>query len=195
MIPLTNYMSLIFISESYFPPEIHRVFGLDQQTALGVAFVLINISILAFILSRVLYKPVLNMLQNRTERIKSDLQNAKDEKTAAIDLKTQYEAKLKDIVAERDGILEAARKDAAEKSRLIVEEAKTEADTLRIRAQKNIEMEQERVKDEMRKSIIELAGAMAQKFVERTIDPALQDKLFAEVMAEIDGTDFQAGSV
>jgi F0F1-type ATP synthase membrane subunit b/b' len=47
----------------------------------------------------------------------------------------------------------------------------------------------------MRQSIIDLASAMAQKFVERTIDPTLQDKLFAEVMTELEGTDFQAGGV
>jgi hypothetical protein len=35
---------------------------------------------------------------------------------------------------------------------------------------------------------------MAEKFVARTIDSELQDKLFTEVMAELNATDFQAAN-
>jgi F0F1-type ATP synthase membrane subunit b/b' len=53
-------------------------------------------------------------------------------------------------------------------------------------------MEQERVKDEVRQSIIEISSLMAQRFVARTMDNDIQDKLFTEVMAELGETDFAA---
>lgn len=183
---------VLFLLESgrSFPVEIHRVFGLDQQTFIGVLFVLINLSILAFVLARFLYNPVRKFLADRTERIHSQLKQAEDEKSAAGELRTQYEAKLKNIDIERDQILDAARKQATEKTKQMMDEARTEADVIRERAERNIAMEQERVKDEMRRSIIDISSAMAQKFVERAMDSETQDKLFAEVVAELEEADF-----
>jgi len=177
-----------------FGMEINRVFGLDGNTLTGVIFILINVSILAIVLAKVLYKPVLKFLDDRKERIKAQIKQAEEDKMSANELKAQYEAKIKDIEVERDEILDAARKDAVEKGKQIIDEAKAEAEAIRVRANKNVEMEQERVKDEMRQSIIELSSVMAQKFVERTIDQDLQDKLFTEVMAELNETDFNAAS-
>lgn len=175
-----------------FPVEIHRVFGLDQQTFMGVAFVFINIAVLAFVLSKILYNPVRNFLHDRSERIKGQLKQAEDEKAVAADLRTQYEAKLKNIESERDDILDTARKQAADKSKQVLDEAKTEAEAILDRATRSMEMEQERVKDEVRQSIIEISSLMAQRFVARTMDNDIQDKLFTEVMAELGETDFAA---
>ena len=176
----------------FFGAEIHRVFGLDGPTFMGVAFVLINTAILAFVLSKLLYTPVRQFLFNRTERIRNQLRHAEEEQQSASALKTQYEAKLKDIEIERDTILEEARRVAAAHSKQVLEEAKQEADAIRERAMKNIEMEQERVKDEVRKSIIDISSIMAQRFVARTMDTETQDRLFTEVIMELEGADFDA---
>jgi len=170
--------------------EFHRVFGIDGATLSGAAFVLFNVILLAVILTKILYNPVRQFLFDRTERIRSQIKHAEDEKHSAIEMKAQYEAKIKNIELEREEILDAARKQATEKSKQLLDEAKTEADAIRDRAMRNVEMEQERVKDEMRQSIIELSSVMAQKFVARTIDNELQDQLFTEVMAEINDADF-----
>ena len=175
-----------------FGAEIHRVFGLDGATFTGVAFVLLNLVILAFVISKLLYNPVRQMLYDRTERIRNQLKHAEDEQAAANGLKLQYEAKLKDIELERESILEEARRVAANSSKQILEEAKQEADAIRERAQRNIEMEQERVKDEMRKSIIDISSVMAQRFVARAMDADTQDRLFAEVIEELGVADFDA---
>jgi F-type H+-transporting ATPase subunit b len=191
---LYGQIPLVLLSGSReFPVGIHRVFGLDQQTFIGVAFVLINIAVLAFILSRVLYKPVRNLLYDRTERVRGQLKHAEDEKAAASELKTQYEAKLKHIDKERDEILDVARKQATDRAKQLLDEAKAEADTIRERASRDMEMEQERVKDEVRQSIIEVSSLMAQRFVARTMDNETRERLFAEVMDELNGADF-AGS-
>jgi F-type H+-transporting ATPase subunit b len=72
----------------------------------------------------------------------------------------------------------------------VLEEAKAEADVIRERAQKNVEMEQERVKEEIRLSIIDISTVMAQKFVTREMDRETQDKLFNEVINELNNADF-----
>jgi F-type H+-transporting ATPase subunit b len=176
----------------FFGAEIHRVFGLDQQTFLGVAFILINLCILAFVLSKFLYKPVRKVLADRTERIQNQLLHAESEKTSANELKLQYETKIRDIDIECETLMEKARKDAEDLARKVRDEAKAEADAIRERALRNVAMEQERVKDEMKQSIIELSSVMAQKFVSRTIDRELQDALFIETITELEVADFVA---
>jgi F-type H+-transporting ATPase subunit b len=194
MISLVPKMAFLLEGASRWGPEIHRVFGLDQQTLFQIMVLLINVAILAFFLSKFLYKPVRQMLYDRTDRIRNQLRNADEENKAANALKAQYEAKIKDIQIEREQILDAARKEAAERGKQILDEAKTEADTIRDRAMRNVEMEQERVKDEMRQSIIELSGVMAQKFVARSMDQGTRDTLFDEVMAELKDVDFKASA-
>jgi F-type H+-transporting ATPase subunit b len=178
-----------------FGAEIHRVFGIDGQTFIGSAFILINLCILAFVLSKLLYAPVRQMLYDRTDRIRTQLKDAENAEAVANELRAQYEAKLKGIMIERDDILEEARRVAAATGKQTIDEAKAEANGIIERAKKNIEMEQERAKDDMRRSIIDISSVMAQRFVTRQMDREIQDKLFDEVVSELNSTDFSKSRV
>lgn len=168
-----------------------RVFGLDQQMAIQIGIQLFNACLLAFILSWLLYNPVRNFLINRSIRIREQLRQAEEDMTTANDLRSQYEGKLKEVDAERDEILSAARKLAAEKGKEILAEAKVEADAVKARADINIKIEQERVKEEMRQTIIEISSAIAQKYITQAIDKNTHDRLFTEVMAEMEEMTWQ----
>jgi len=164
-----------------------RLFAIDQQTFVQMGWVLLNACVLAFILSKLLYKPVLNILNNRKARIEDDVESAKKSKAEALQLKSDYEQRMKDIAQEKDGILEAARKLADDKSKEQMAEAKSEVETLKNRAHKEIEMEQERAKAEMKQAVINVSTLMATKFLSRTIDAEAHEKLFEETMAELEG--------
>jgi F-type H+-transporting ATPase subunit b len=163
-----------------------RLFGLDEQMLFDIALQLFNVSILAYVLSRILYKPVLNFLSRRSDRIKQQLDIAASDAVEAKQFKEEYEAKLKNISQERNEILEAAHKLAAEKHREMLSEAKKEADALRAQAQADVEREQEQIKESLRLHIIDVSSLMAEKFIARTIDKDTQDKLFAETMNELE---------
>jgi F-type H+-transporting ATPase subunit b len=164
-----------------------RLFGLDSQTLLQIIATLVNVSLLAFILSRLLYKPVQNFLQDRSEKIKGQMEQTRDDMAKATELKLLYEQKIKGAEQEREEILDDARKVAAETGRQIVAEAKNEADAIRTRAAANVEMEWERAQNEMRQAIIEVSAAMAEKFITLAINKETHDRLFAETMSELEG--------
>ena len=165
---------------------IERVFGLDQQTFSTAIFVLINVSILAFVLTKLLYKPVLNILHERRARILEEVQTAEKEKAEAMKLKAEYEQALKAVEQEKQDILSAARKLAEDKGKEQIAEAKQEAETLKTRAQKDIELEQERVKSEMKQAVIDISTAMTAKFLARNMDESTHEQLFNETMAELE---------
>ena len=163
-----------------------RLFALDEQTIVQVVLILLNVGLLAVILSWLLYKPVLQILYERRARILDDIQAAEKDKADAVKLKAEYEQLMKDVEQEKYDILEAARKQAAEKAKEQLAEAKTEAETVRARAQKEISLEQDRVKNEMRQAVINVSSAMVAKVLTKAIDADEQERLFNETLAELE---------
>jgi len=168
-----------------------RLFGLDGQTLIQIVIQLLNVSLLAYVLTRLLYKPVRHFLNERTNKIQDQLEFAEEEKTKAMELRTEYEQKVRDIAREKDEILDAARKLAAEKTKEQLDAAKTEAETVKVRALKEIEMERDRVKDEIKKSIIDVSSVMTAKFLTKSIDADVHEQLFNEAIAELEEIPWQ----
>jgi len=94
---------------------------------------------------------------------------------------------MENVEQEREEILNEARKQGAENARLLVADAKKEADSLKERTAANVEMEWERAETEMRTAIIEISSVMAEKFVSIAINKETHDGLFAEAMADLEG--------
>jgi F-type H+-transporting ATPase subunit b len=158
---------------------------LNSQTLILVASHLVNVGLLAFILTKLLYKPVRKFMAARSERIAGQLSHAAEETAKAAELKILYEQKLREIEAERDVILDTARKQAVDSSRQLLAEAKEEADAVRAKAQANVAMEWESAQAEMKRAIIEVSAAMTAKFIAQAMDDDTRDKLFAETVKEL----------
>ena len=99
----------------------------------------------------------------------------------------QYNAKLKDIEKERAEILNAARWDASENSKVIIEEAKREAEAIIKRARERVAADQQRLKEETRRHIIELAALIAEKYITANIGEQEQNQIFEETLAQDGG--------
>lgn len=141
--------------------------------------------IVFFVLAKLLFKPVRNILENRKEEIASEYQRIEEDTEAVATLKTEYEDKLKNINKEADQILAHARKRAIEREDEIVKEAKEEADRLMKRAHLEVEREKEQIKDEMRREIIEVATVMASKFVAASISEEQKNTLVNETLTDM----------
>ena len=84
-----------------------------------------------------------------------------------------------------ENILSDARTKAVKREQEIIAEAKEEADALKNRAMVDIQREQEKAKDEIKKQIIEVSSIMASKFVAVSINQSQQDKLVDEVISDL----------
>lgn len=164
-----------------------RLFGLDAQTFIQVGAQLFNFLVLAFALSKLLYKPVGNFMRKRTDRIQGQLKTAEEELGKATELRVLYEQKLEEVARERDVILTDARRIAGETSQRLIADAKKDADAVRDRATANVELEWERAQSDMRLAIVEVSALMAEKFVTLAINKETHDKLFDETMESLEG--------
>ena len=176
-------MALQFIAATV--PEA-RLFALDAQTMIQVGIILFNLVVLAFVMSRLLYKPVQKFMNNRANLIRDQLKRAEDELAKATELKLEYEQKIRDAKTERDHILETAQKLAAEKREEILAEARRDADKIKADSDAYIESEKLRVQDEIRAAILEVSSVMAEKFVSLSLDEDTHDRLFYETIAELE---------
>lgn len=169
-----------------------RVFGLDSQTIIQIGMQLLNGIILAIALSYILYKPVKEFLRKRAEGIQSKIDDTDATMAKAKELIAEYDTKIKEIDKERIEILEAARLKANDEGKIILEEAKQEANEMKRRSLDSIAAEKERLQQETRLYIIELAALMAQKHIVENIDNEAQDRIFEETLAEMEDAQWQS---
>jgi len=151
-----------------------------------LAFQLLNTCILCAVLSYLLYKPVKNMLASRKDKIENQISSAETQLAEATKMKALYEEKLKAVDKEKDIILSDARSKAVQREQEIIAEAKAEAEALKNRAMVDIQREQEKAKDEIKKQIIEVSSIMASRFVAASINQKEQDKLVNEVISDLE---------
>ena len=167
-----------------------RIIDFDLQMVLQILGNMVSVSILGFILTKVLYKPVCNFLNDRTERIRKQLNDAKEGRAAASELRAKYDRQLKDIDVERAAILEEARKLATEQREHILNTAKDEARDLRERANMEVVAERDRIRDELHTAVIDISSGIAEKLLGASIDKNAHDRLFAEGLAELEAVVF-----
>ena len=163
-----------------------RVFGLDQQTLIQIVANLINVSLLAALLSWLLYKPVRKFMAARAERIASQIEGAARQQKEAEELRAEYEAKIAEIAIEREEILESARRMSVENAKQVLAAAKAEADGVRERAAAEVEHERERVRAEMKQVIIEVSTAMTEKVLMASVDDAVYERMFERTVSEME---------
>ena len=162
-----------------------RLFDLDFQLIADAGLTIIAVFVLFLVASHLLFNPVREMLQNRQNKIKGELDSAAKDMADAKDLKAEYEAKLKDIDKEAENILSEARKKALANENKIVAEAKEEAARIIERANAEAELEKKKAADEVKREMVVLASLMAGKVVNAAIDTTVQDSLIEETLKEI----------
>ena len=163
----------------------NRIFGLDFQLAFDAFVQMLAVGFLFFFLSYILWNPARNMLKKRKEKIKNEMETAKEDMAKANALKSEYEEKLQNAEKDVDKILSEGRRKALDRETRIVEDANEEAKKIRERAEREIELEKSKVKDEVKHEMINVASAIAEKFVSKELKESEQAKLIDDTLEEM----------
>lgn len=162
-----------------------RLFDLDWQLVADASLMIIAVFVLFLLMSYFLFNPARKLMDNRKEKIRSELETAKQDMEEAVRLKQEYEARIKEIDKEAEAILSEARKKALSNENQIIAEAKEEAARILERARVDAELEKQKVTDEVKREIITVASLMAGKLVTASIDNAVQNQLIDETLKEM----------
>ena len=162
-----------------------RMFGLDWQLLADSVLTLIAVFILFTLMSYFLFNPARKMLNDRKRKIKAELDEAKANLDQALEMKAEYEEKLKGINQEAESILSEARRRALDNENRIVAQAKEEAARIMERARTEALLEKQKMADDVKKEMITVASLMAGKVVAASIDAKVQDQLIDETLKEM----------
>lgn len=165
--------------------ETTRLFGLDMQLIHDTLIMAINVFLIFFILSYLVFNPARKMLSGRREKVEADILAAEKDKKDADALKKEYEARIEKADEEAEDILSKARSKALKNEADIIAEAKEEAARLMERADTEIERERRKALEGMKQEIIDIAGAMATKAVGEKMDVEIQEQLLNETLKEM----------
>lgn len=140
---------------------------------------IINFFIILFILQKLLYKPVMNAMQQRQQRIQKYQVEADEKMKDANELIVIYDKKIAEIQKEKRDILDQARNEAAQKKESLLEEYQNEAENKRKAYLKEIEDEKENFTNRLRKNLGESAVKIASHILNQISSKELEDEVFS----------------
>ncbi len=185
---MSNLLSagLLFLEQSAEEPELKdKIFALDWQLVFDAFIVAAAVFFLFFLLSYLVFNPARDLMKKRQDMIAQNIADADKEKEEALAFKKEYDARLRNVEAEADGILADARKRAKGREEAILNEAREESARIMERTKTEVELEKSRAKDEIKQEIIAVAGEMAGRFIQEKMDPAKQALIVDDVIREM----------
>lgn len=162
-----------------------RLFNLDPQLLFDTVILAISVFVMFTFLSYLLFNPVRDMLKKREDRVKNDIETAQENREEALKLKQDYEARIRNIEKEAEGILAEARQKALRNEEKILDEAKEEAARMIARANAQIELDKKKAADDMKKEMISIASLMAEKVVKTSMTEEIQSQIMEDTLKEI----------
>lgn len=139
---------------------------------------MINFFILLFLLHKLLYKPVINAMEQRQEKISKDKNEADAKMKDANALIEEYENKMAGIKEKEKKILENSKDQAQEEKEALIEKYKKEAQDKGDEFLKEIQEEEENFLSEIRKSLGENALKIASNILSILSKKKLQESVF-----------------
>lgn len=146
---------------------------------------IINFVLLLVLLRVFLYKPVLNMLDRRREKIRTDLDEADKARSQAEAAKQEYEKQLEQAREERRSIVAQASEQAEKMREEILEKARVEAQQLASKTEEDMEALRRQALVGAQDEIVDLALAAAGKVMGESLDEKAHRRLIQEFIAEV----------
>jgi F-type H+-transporting ATPase subunit b len=153
---------------------------------------LVNFGLIFFLLARFAWPKVIDMLDERAERIAKGLEDARAAEEARENAEREKEKLLAQARSDGQKSLEEARQRGEDQGDQLLAEARKDAETIRQQARVQAEEERNRILSDTRQQVIEIAMAAAQRVVGESLadekrQRAVIKDFFAAVPAEAKG--------
>jgi F-type H+-transporting ATPase subunit b len=145
----------------------------------------LNFIILLVVLHRVLYRPFLAKMEERTAAIKRSLEEAQAARAEAARQQEENAVRLRAAHQEAAAIRDQALRDAADEQKKLVESARDEAQRIVETAKAQMDADVRRARDELRREVADLSTAIAEKLVRRSLRDDDHRRIVADAIARV----------
>ena len=145
----------------------------------------INFAILLWLLTRLLYKPLLGKMDERTKAIQKSLDEAQAARAQAQKERDEFAAKIQAANTEAQRIRAEALKDAADEQRRLVDAAKAEAARLVANAREEMDQDVRRARQELRREVADMAIAVSERLIKKSLNDTDHRRIVDEAIAHM----------
>ena len=163
-------------------PEFQSFIGIDPWTAL---FTLLNFLLVFFVGKKFLWKPVMQMIQDRQKEIDDMYTEADTSRNNAKALEQEYKEKLSAATETGERIVKEAVARGQSREEEIIRNANQEASSILEKASRDIAQEKKKAINDAKNEISGLAVAIAGKVMERQINEDDQKQLIDRFIDEL----------
>ena len=150
---------------------------------------LIAFLVILAVMKKLVWPPVLEMMEKRQEKIQDDLDAAERAKLEAAEGAKSYEAKILDAHHEADAIVAKAKKEAEEVRSAVLAKAQREAADIIAKAHGAVDSERHKAMIELSSSVVDLSVEIASKIIGNNLSVEEQRKLAEKYLAEVGASD------
>ena len=147
---------------------------------------ILNFALLSYILYRVLYRPLRNIMEKRNRLVMEDIDRAVRMKEDAINIKDKYEKLITEMSVIKKSEMEKAVEQAEEAKRTILERAAREAREEKEKATAVIENERREMMAALKVDAVDVSAELASRLLSSVADEVLHGKLIEMLLREIE---------
>lgn len=148
-----------------------------QSTLSTILFVTVSFLVLLLALKKFAWGPVVDMMQQREDKIASDIDNAENSKIEADKLEKQKQLELKQSRTEAQNIIAQAKDTAENNAHAILVDAQEHATRIKKQAQEDLRIERERMIDEAKTEVADLSVEIASKILKKELSASTHQEL------------------
>ena len=141
--------------------------------------------VLLLILWKAAWKPIVEALDARAEKVRGDIENADRSRQEAEKLLAQHKAMMDNARNEAANYIANGKTEAEKMKNEIIEKAGSEAEALADRARKEISLAKDRALAEIKAEVVNLSTEIAAKIINKNLNPNDQKALVEETLNKV----------
>lgn len=163
---------------------------MEMFTTLGVNWMMIvaqmvNFGVLLVVLTYLLYKPVLRVIDERRERVRQSMDHAAHLEKQVAEMEKDRKKRLKDLDDQAKELLAAGKEQAESMKKDMMAAAQAEAAALLEKGRKQLEDERRKLLAEVQKTVTSVSVTLAEKVLQREFSDHDQKRLMESLEASV----------
>ncbi|MHB1405923.1 MAG: F0F1 ATP synthase subunit B [Desulfitobacteriaceae bacterium] len=141
--------------------------------------------LLVFVLSKIAWKPLMKIMDDRRKFIADSLAQAEKEREQAEQIKREYLEEMRQARQEAQEVIAKATKLSEERASEILAQARAEAEKMKQAALVDLERERDRAIADVQAQVSDMSVAVAEKIIRQKLDLRGQEQLIEQFIQEV----------
>ncbi len=146
---------------------------------------IITFVVMLLILWKVAWRPIVDAMDARAEKVRFEIDNAERTRQEAEKLLAQHKAMMDNAKNEASQIISKGREEAEKMKNEILERANNDSRAIAERAKKEIELAKDKALTDIKTEVVLLSTGIASKIISKNIKPEDQKALVEEALNKI----------